>query len=364
MARLKKVGKWLGITLVVLLVAAGGFYGWASWKSGAMMEETYTAHEVDFPIPFPLTEDELEQLREERRAEAPEPEPEEPADAGEGAEEEGAVAEAEPAPEVDPLEGVDLAALALERAQARGRHLVEARYACIECHGDDFSGGVMIDDPAIGTLLGPNLTGGDGSRVADWSPAQWDQAVRHGILPGGRASAMPAEDYQRMSDQELSDIIAYIRTFEAVDNQVPAPSFGPLGTVLFAMGEIPLSAGKVDHEAAHPELPPEVADTVEFGEHLAGICTGCHRATFEGGPVPGGPPDWLPARNITPHEEGLGAWDYDDFVVAMREMKRPDGTALGMPMTLMERYTAKMTDTELRALWTYIQSVEPRPTGT
>ncbi len=48
----------------------------------------------------------------------------------------------------------------------------------------------------------------------------------------------------------------------------------------------------------------------------------------------------------------------------MREMKRPDGSALGMPMTLMERYTAKMTDTELRALWTYIQSLEPLPTGT
>jgi hypothetical protein len=48
----------------------------------------------------------------------------------------------------------------------------------------------------------------------------------------------------------------------------------------------------------------------------------------------------------------------------MREMKRPDGTELGMPMSMMERYTAKMTDTELRALWTYIQSLEPKPTGT
>lgn len=363
MARLKKIGKWLGITVAVLLVVGGCFYGWASWKSGAMFEEIHATHEVDFPIPFALTDEEIEALREERRAEALEAEPPAIEASGE-VPAEAPVPEAEPEPEVDPLEGVDLDALALERAQARGRHLVEARYACIECHGDDFSGGVMVDDPAIGTLLGPNLTGGNGSRVSEWTAAQWDQAVRHGILPGGRASAMPAEDYQRMSDQELSDIIVYIRSFPAVDNQTAPPSFGPLGTVLFALGEIPLSAGKVDHEAAHPELPPEVANTVEFGKHLAGVCTGCHRATFEGGPVPGGPPDWLPASNITPHEDGLAGWEYDDFVVAMREMKRPDGSSLGAPMTLMERYTAKMTDTELRALWTYIQSVEPRPTGT
>ena len=43
------------------------------------------------------------------------------------------------------------------------RHLVEARYGCGECHGRNFGGGVMIDNPAIGRLLGPNLTTGKGS---------------------------------------------------------------------------------------------------------------------------------------------------------------------------------------------------------
>jgi hypothetical protein len=33
-------------------------------------------------------------------------------------------------------------------------------------------------------------------------------------------------------------------------------------------------------------------------------------------------------------------------------------------MSLMKPYAVAMTDVELQALWAYLQSVEPRPTGT
>ena len=48
----------------------------------------------------------------------------------------------------------------------------------------------------------------------------------------------------------------------------------------------------------------------------------------------------------------------------MREFRRPDGTELRPPMTLMQRYIANMTDVELEALWAYLQTLEPQPTGT
>lgn len=367
MQRLKKVGKVLGVVVLVLVLVVAGAYGWASWKTSSLLSQTFEAHEVDFPIPFPLTEEEIDALRQERLAAMPPVEAPavEPAEA-DGAEGEEPAAEPEPPPPApDPLAGVDLDALALERAVARGRHLVEARYACIECHGDDFAGGTMVDDPMIGSLHGPNLTGGQGSRVADWSPNDWDHAVRHGIFPDGKPSAMPAEDYQRMSDRELSDIIAYIRSFPAVSQTMAPVSLGPLGTVLMATGQLPLSVTVVEsHDTPHAVLPPEAAPTAEFGEHLAGVCTGCHRADLRGGPIAAGPPDWLPAANLTPHADGLAAWSYDDFRTAMREFRRPDGTELRAPMSLMQRYISNMDDTELEALWAYLQSLEPQPTGT
>jgi cytochrome c553 len=163
-----------------------------------------------------------------------------------------------------------------------------------------------------------------------------------------------------MSDQELSDVIMYIGSHPAVDNVVPEKSLGPLGKVLVATGQLRFSADVIEsHTAEHPVLPPATEVSVEFGRHMAGICSGCHGANFAGGPIPGGDPAWPPARNLTPDPSGLGSWEYEDFIGAMREGVRPDGTALRPPMDVMPIYAQQMTDVELQALWTYLQSLPP-----
>jgi mono/diheme cytochrome c family protein len=173
---------------------------------------------------------------------------------------------------------------------------------------------------------------------------------------------MPSEDFQRMSDEELSDIVAYIRSQPPVDNLVPPVSLGPLGKVLVATGQLPLSADRIpSHDAPHALLPPTAEASAEFGAHLAGICAGCHGEDLSGGPIPGAPPNWVPARNLTPHADGLAGWTYDQFTRAMREGVRPDGSPLQEPMTLITPYALNMTEVELQALWAYLQSVPAVP---
>ncbi len=359
---MKKFFKGLAVFLGVLLVGVGVLYAWASVKADSLVNRSFDVSVVDVPVPFPLSEAELDQLREERSAQlaSSESETDDDADADADADPDADVdADAADVVEVDPLEGVDLDALALERAIERGQHLVEARYGCTECHGANFGGGVMVDDPALGTFLGPNLTSGNGGLDESYSVADWDRIVRHGVMSDGRPSVMPAQDHQRMSDRELSDIIAYVRSLDPVDSDdTPAVQMGPLGTVLLAFGEIPLAADEIDHEQTYPSTPPEAAPTLEFGEHLAGPCVGCHREQLQGGPILGGDPDWLPAANLT----ALNEWSYEDFVRSMREMKRPDGSDVREPMTLMKPYAERMTDVELEALWAYISSLEELPT--
>lgn len=351
---MKTALKVLGGLVVLVLLAGGGVFLYAKSKLADTLGRTPEVHAVDFPVPFPLTEQELAELRAERAAD---PTAQPAAEAEGDADEDGA------APPPDPLAGVDLGALALDRARARGKHLVEARYACIECHGDDFGGGVMVDSAALGRFLGPNLTLGEGGKTAGYTAADWDRIVRHGVRRDGHPGIMPAEDFQRMTDRELSDIIAYIRSAPPVDSAVPAVSYGPVGTMLVAFGAMPLAVDKVpDHQAAHAKLPPPAEPDVTFGRHVAGVCTGCHREGLEGGPILSGDPDWPPAMNLTPHAEGLAGWTFEQFDAALRTGKRPDGSQLRKPMSQMTPYCARMTDTEMRALWAFVQNVDPKPT--
>ena len=321
------MNKPLKVTLaIVALVFAvlGAGLGVAVVRANGTISRTVETHRADFPIPFPLTAEEIAALD---SAEDPE-------------------------------------AVARARAAERGRHLIQSRYGCADCHGANFGGGVMIDDPMIGTALGPNITSGRGSRTLDYTASDWDRAVRHGVLPDGRPSFMPSVDFQLMSDQELSDIVVYLTSQPPVDNEVEPPSLGPLGTVLVATGALPLAAHEMpSHQEPHAALPPATEVSLEFGRHMAGVCTGCHGADLSGGPIAGGDPSWAPARNLTPHEDGLAGWTYEDFQIALRDMKRPDGTPLLEPMTFVAPLAANMTETEMSALWTYLQAVPPRPTG-
>ena len=317
---MKKLFKILGLLAAVLVIAAVGVYAWASLTTSRLRAQTFDTHSVDFPIPFPLDPAEVSAM---------------------GLTEDAA------------------RQLAQTRAVERGQHLVTARYTCIACHGANFGGGVMVDAFPLGSLLAPNLTLGSGSRTAAYTPRDWDRIVRHGVLTDGHPAVMPSDDFQRMSDQELSDIVAYIRTLPAVDNTVPTSTFGPLGKVLVATGKMTFSASHIaHHDAPHLTHPPDAA-SAEFGKHLASVCMGCHGANFSGGPIAGGDPSWPQARNLTADATGLKGWTYDQFVTAITRSQRPDGTALRSPMSLMAPYGQRMTDAERQSLWSYLQSLPP-----
>ena len=62
---------------------------------------------------------------------------------------------------------------------------------------------------------------------------------------------------------------------------------------------------------ARRHLPVAAAVTVEHGAYVAAMCIGCHGAGLSGGKIPGGPPDWPAAANITPGDKS-GMLAYKD----------------------------------------------------
>jgi mono/diheme cytochrome c family protein len=242
-------------------------------------------------------------------------------------------------------------------AVARGQHIATIR-GCMECHGQGFVGHVDVDDPMLGRLAGPNLT--NGGRGAALTDADWERAVRHGVRrDGAPLLIMPAFEHTGMSDEDLGALIAYIRSLPASPNAPPPSRAGPVIRGLFAAGMVLLlSAEQIDHTKPHPDRV--VAEpTAAYGNYLSGMCKGCHGPQLSGGKIPGGPPEWKPAANLTP--TGIGRWSETDFMTALRTGRRPDGSPIDPSMPWKE--FGQMTDVELRALYAYLRSVPPREYG-
>lgn len=263
--------------------------------------------------------------------------------------------DAQPVAEPSPQPSADSAVL------ARGAHLAGALGKCADCHGDDFGGKTLVDDPGLGRLSAPNLTRGRGGVTADFTLADWDRALRHGVRPDGSGLVfMPSEDYAAMSDADLLALVAYMRQLAPVDRDVPRPAIRLVGRALYMAGKLPLlSAERIDHAMEREEVA--AGPTVEYGAYLADIsgCRGCHGPQLSGGPIPGMPPGTPPAANLTP--TGLGRYTEADFTRAMREGVRPDGTAMSEVMPV--RFTRQMTDDEIVALYRFLRTVEPREFG-
>jgi mono/diheme cytochrome c family protein len=244
---------------------------------------------------------------------------------------------------------------------ARGRHIAVTR-GCSDCHGKDFSGGTIADGPFfVGYLYGPNLTKGKGGRGAGKKDIDWVRSIRYGLDAHGKSLVvMPSDEYYFMSDHDLGALIAYLKTLPPVDKTMPTSTLGPLLRTLYLAGDVQLAAEKINYTASRPTTPP-VGETVEYGEYLAYSCIGCHGGGLSGGPIPGAPPDWVPAANLTP-AGNLGKWTEQDFMRTLRTGVTPSGHALP-PQSMPWPNFGKMTDTELKALFKYLRSVPAKPTG-
>lgn len=243
---------------------------------------------------------------------------------------------------------------------ARGEHVATAIAKCGDCHGDDYAGKVFIDDPAMGHVPAPNLTPGGTAVTADY--AAFERAVRHGVGRDGRGLfVMPSIDYVRLHDADLAALYAYLRQLPPVTRPSDAVRLGPVGTMLVATDQLHASdAVIIDHSAPH--TPVQAPDTTAaYGEYVAwsGGCHGCHGPGLGGGKIPGTPPDWPPASNIS--SAGLSGYDYPAFVRAMRDGVRPNNSPLHPVMPV--KYTTRMTDVEMRALWLHLQASPARTFG-
>ena len=260
---------------------------------------------------------------------------------------------------------VDVPSLAIptdEAALVRGEHLVTAVAHCGYCHGDDLAGDITVNNPnAQGVIVAPNLTAGKGGIGASYSSEDWIRAIRHGIMPSERSVIiMPSGLFNVMSEEDLTAVVAYLQTIPPVDNELPDTQLGPLFYALIGAGPLTnaMSGRVIEHGAPFTPAPAE-GETAVYGEYLVALsqCTACHGVELAGGQAcrdcPIGP-------NLTPGGE-LQGWTQADFVTVLRTGIVPTGRQLSEFMPW--QYFQHMTDTELAAIWAYLQAQPARESG-
>ena len=248
-----------------------------------------------------------------------------------------------------------------EKVRAHGRYLFESR-GCTECHGANGAGRVFIDEGGL-FARAPNITRGKNSAVLHYKAEDWDRAVRHGVgIDKHPLLIMPSVDYCRWTDDDFRALLSYVVTLPPVDGEPRRLDLPAVVKTLYAFGAIEDSAEKIDHALPPPETIP-ASVSKEYGAYVANMCVGCHGDGLSGGKIPGGPPDWPAAANLTPGTESamLRYDSADAFRAMLRSGKRPDGTAISavMPFTILKA----MNDTDIEALYLHLKTLAPRAHG-
>ena len=247
-------------------------------------------------------------------------------------------------------------------ALERGKYLFASR-GCGDCHARNGAGAVFIDDPKGGMRVrAPNITPATGSVVASYKEIDWVRAIRHGVKPNGRPMLiMPVEDYNRMTDADLAALVAYTRSLPAATGgaaefKLPLPV-----RAVYAFGVLKDGPEKVDHSL--PAAQP-VAEGInaQHGAYVANLCKGCHNDRLSGGKIPGAPPAWPAAANLTPGDgSGMRAYDsVDKFKAMLRSGQAPDGRKIGvMPFATLR----ELNDVDAAAMYEYLKALPPRAPG-
>lgn len=214
----------------------------------------------------------------------------------------------------------------------------------------------------LGTFYSRNITSDSVTGIGRFSDAQLARSLRHGVRTDGEV-LLPFMPFQHLADDDLTAIISYLRSTKPVRNEVPQNEFTVMGKVVKAF----LLKPDGPKEEVPKSIKPDTSAT--YGRYLVmsvANCGGCHTKRDgtgqpAGEPLAGGNPfveEGLPTLtppNLTPDPNTgkIYNWSQDDFIKRFRM-----GRAFKHSHMPWESYN-RMTDDELKAIYKYLRTVKP-----
>jgi len=245
--------------------------------------------------------------------------------------------------------GTSIVVLDDEASVAEGERLARVHGCAGRCHGDNVNGAVFFDVPDGTHVFAADLA----AAVRLYSIDQLELVIRHGIRPNGTSviGAMPSDMFYHLSDRDLGAIIAYLKSQEPVQTQLPKNRIGPITRLLFfyldrKIGTL-LTAKRIDHDA--PRINYSEADSISHGRYLAVTsCSECH-----GDDLRGTPNGFVPSPSLAI----VAAYSLDEFRNLMRTGEPIGARELYVMVLMAEDRFAYLSDREIENLHTYLQTL-------
>ena len=244
---------------------------------------------------------------------------------------------------------------------------------CASCHMSPdqedktrVGGGRGLKSP-FGTFYAPNISSDPKDGIGGWKEADFVTAMWKGTSPDGRHyyPAFPYTSYQRMKQQDVRDLFAYLKTLPPIsgkvrDHDLPAH---------FKIRRL-LGGWKFLYLDGDPFTPdPNRPANWNRGAYLVngpGHCAECHSPRnalggiieaqrFAGGPDPEGGDGTVP--NIT--EAGIKDYSEKDVEKILTTGDLPNGDSVGGSMGKVVGNVSQIPEADRAAMATYLKTLPP-----
>ena len=243
---------------------------------------------------------------------------------------------------------------------------------CESCHATPgqpdplrLGGGLELKTP-FGSFYAPNISTDANDGLGRWRDVDFANALLSGVSPNGAHyyPAFPYTSYQRMTPDDVADLIAFLRTLPAVSGRAPDHRLAFPYSVRRALGL--WKRLYFDNEGLTP-IPGRGEDW-NAGRYLVegpGHCGECHTPRGRLGEML---PDQALAGAPSPDGKGKAPslvggkfvdWTEADIVEALSSGFTPDGDALGGAMAAVARNTAQLRPADRAAIAVYLKSLAP-----
>ncbi len=264
----------------------------------------------------------------------------------------------------------------------RGKYLANHVALCVDCHstrdwskfaapmiaGTEGKGGELFNQEMgfPGVFYSANITP---AKLSNWSDGEIFRLITTGVNKKGKAMfpVMPYLNYGKLDREDIYDIIAYVRSLPAIENEVKISKADfPMNLIINTMPQ---------HAAFSKKPAP--SDSISYGKYLVTMaaCGDCH-TPFEKGsydeskrlaggrmfPLPSGK---IYSANITPDSSGIGSWTKEQFIARFKlyadsNYKSPTVNMAAEFNTIMPwTMYSGMKESDLSSIYAYLHSLEP-----